>query len=91
MISFMGFQLKTNWQLVDWPKSLIYYSSPFHISDVRSSLQYKLKQEISVTSEINKDLWGNSMNYDVVVCSDKTNASFSLLVSLSTHMASLIL
>ena len=41
MISFLGFQLKTNWQLVDWPKSLIYYSSLFHISDVGSSLRYK--------------------------------------------------
>ena len=31
LISFLGFQLKTNWLLVDCPKFLIYYSSPFHI------------------------------------------------------------
>ena len=82
MISFLGFQLKTNWQLVDWPKSLIYYSSLFHISDVGSSLQYKLKQEISVTSEINKDLWGHFKNNYVVMCFGRDKCVFQLCLSL---------
>ena len=49
MISFMGFQLKTNWQLVDSSKSITYYSSPFHISDVGSPMYNTWQTTIWIT------------------------------------------